>query len=88
MTARDVLGYYVFVSGTIPLALPGPLPNGGGRTWAPISTTLVHGAHDAVLIDPPLTAAQAETRSWVTERCHQAASARTGAAACWVWRSR
>jgi hypothetical protein len=47
--ARDLLGCYVVVSETIPLARPDLLPNGGGRTWAPISTTVVHGAHDAVL---------------------------------------
>lgn len=57
--AGDVLGYDVFVSETIPLVLPDLLPNGGRRTWAPISTILVYGARDAVLIDPPLTAAQA-----------------------------
>ena len=58
-TVGGVLGYDVFVSESIPLALPDRLPNGGSRTWVPISTTLVYGEHDAVLIDPPLTAAQA-----------------------------
>lgn len=58
-TVGSGLGYELFVSESIPLALPDRLPNGEGRTWAPISTTLVHGERDAVLIDPPLTAAQA-----------------------------
>lgn len=65
-TVDGVLGYDVFVSESIPLALPDRLPNGGSRTWAPISTTLVYGERDAVLIDPPLTAAQADAvGDWV-----------------------
>lgn len=55
------LSYEVLVSPAIPLALPGRLPDGGARTWAPVSTTLLHGRHESVLVDPPLTAAQAES---------------------------
>jgi len=47
-------------SASIPLALPGLLPDGGTRTWAPTTTTLISGARDAVLVDPPLTTAQAD----------------------------
>ncbi|MFD8089358.1 MBL fold metallo-hydrolase [Streptomyces malaysiensis] len=54
------LGYEVIVSEAIPLALPGRTPDGGARTWAPVSTTLVFGREEAVLVDPPLTTAQAE----------------------------
>ncbi|MGW7267423.1 MBL fold metallo-hydrolase [Streptomyces sp. NPDC054842] len=54
------LGYEVIVSEAIPLALPGRLPDGGARTWAPVSTTLLFGHGEVVLVDPPLTAAQAE----------------------------
>lgn len=54
------LNYEVHVSPAIPLALPDRLPDGGARTWAPVSTTLIYGQHEAVLVDPPLTAAQAE----------------------------
>lgn len=54
------LSYEVVVSGAIPLALPDRLPDGGARTWAPISTTLVHGRQETVLVDPPLTTAQAD----------------------------
>ncbi|MGY5014191.1 MBL fold metallo-hydrolase [Streptomyces sp. 900105755] len=54
------LTYEVLVSETIPLALPDPLPDGGARTWAPVSTTLILGRGEAVLVDPPLTAAQAD----------------------------
>ncbi|MFF4309607.1 MBL fold metallo-hydrolase [Streptomyces sp. NPDC001507] len=54
------LTYEILVSETIPLALPDPLPDGGARTWAPVSTTLILGRGEAVLVDPPLTAAQAD----------------------------
>ncbi|MGY5058468.1 MBL fold metallo-hydrolase [Streptomyces sp. 900105755] len=54
------LTYEVLVSEAIPLALPDPLPDGGARTWAPVSTTLILGRGKAVLVDPPLTAAQAD----------------------------
>ncbi|MBR7828794.1 MBL fold metallo-hydrolase [Actinospica sp. MGRD01-02] len=59
MTATG-LDYEVLVSPAIPLAMPDRTPDGGARTWAPVSTTLVYGRREAVLIDPPLTAAQAE----------------------------
>ncbi|MFF4305305.1 MBL fold metallo-hydrolase [Streptomyces sp. NPDC001601] len=54
------LTYEVLVSETIPLALPDLLPDGDARTWAPVSTTLILGRDEAVLVDPPLTAAQAD----------------------------
>lgn len=53
------LGYEVLASAPIPLALTDLTPDGQPRGWAPLSTTLVFGTRDAVLIDPPLTAAQA-----------------------------
>jgi glyoxylase-like metal-dependent hydrolase (beta-lactamase superfamily II) len=55
------LSYEVLVSQAIPLALPDRLPDGGARTWAPVSTTLIYGRHEAILVDPPLTTAQAES---------------------------
>jgi glyoxylase-like metal-dependent hydrolase (beta-lactamase superfamily II) len=55
------LSYEVLVSEPIPLALQDPTPDGGPRTWAPVSTTLVYGRRDAILVDPPLTAAQAQS---------------------------
>lgn len=54
------LSYEVLVSPAIPLALPDRLPDGGPRTWAPVSTTLIYGRREAILVDPPLTAAQAQ----------------------------
>ncbi|MGZ0203292.1 MBL fold metallo-hydrolase [Streptomyces sp. RM1] len=54
------LTYEVLVSEAILLALPDLTPDGGARTWAPVSTTLILGRDEAVLVDPPLTAAQAD----------------------------
>ncbi|MFE9221803.1 MBL fold metallo-hydrolase [Streptomyces lavendulae] len=60
------LGYAVHVSDPMPISVTEPLPNGEGRTFQPISTTLVHGERDAVLVDPPFTAGQIEeVATWV-----------------------
>lgn len=59
-------GYDVFVADPLPMNGPGPLPNGQPRGFQPIAVTLVHGRHDAVLVDPPLTREQAEkVGDWV-----------------------
>jgi glyoxylase-like metal-dependent hydrolase (beta-lactamase superfamily II) len=50
------LSYEVFVSAPIPTT--GTLPTGAPQLWSPISTTLISGATDAVLIDPPFTVEQ------------------------------
>lgn len=55
MSPNQTLGYEVFVSDPIPLNVDGPLPNGEPRMFAPMSSTLIFGARDAVLTDPPLT---------------------------------
>ena len=47
------LSYEVFVSAQIPTA--GMLPTGAPQQWSPISTTLISGVTDAVLVDPPFT---------------------------------
>jgi hypothetical protein len=51
------LSYEVFVSAQIPTT--GALPTGAPQQWSPISTTLIYGATDAVLVDPQFTVAQA-----------------------------
>lgn len=56
---RPELTVDVVISASVPLAMTDSLPDGGSRTWAPISTTLICGTDDAVLVDPPLTRAQA-----------------------------
>lgn len=60
------LGYEVHVSPQVQQSGRGTLPDGSPRMWSPISTTLVRGEQDAVLIDPPMTADQAEAVvAWV-----------------------
>jgi glyoxylase-like metal-dependent hydrolase (beta-lactamase superfamily II) len=53
------LRYRVFVTGQIPQSGRGPLPDGSVRMWSPITSTLILGRRDAVLVDPPLTTSQA-----------------------------
>jgi glyoxylase-like metal-dependent hydrolase (beta-lactamase superfamily II) len=60
------LRYKLFVTEQIPQSGRGPLPDGSTRMWSPITSTLMMGRHDSVLIDPPLTTAQAsEVGDWV-----------------------
>ncbi|MFD4601312.1 MBL fold metallo-hydrolase [Streptomyces sp. NPDC058464] len=50
------LRYEVFVTPAIAQSSGSlNLPNGDPMVWSPISTTLVYGEHDAVLVDPPFT---------------------------------
>jgi len=60
------LQYKVFVTQQIAQSGRGPLPDGSTRMWSPITSTLIMGRDDAVLIDPPLTTTQAgEVGDWV-----------------------
>ncbi|ODR21642.1 MBL fold metallo-hydrolase [Mycolicibacterium porcinum] len=60
------LTHRVFVTGQIPQSGRGPLPDGSRRMWSPISSTLITGSADAVLVDPPLTLTQAsEVGDWI-----------------------
>ena len=61
--ALAALAYDVFVSPSIPLSLTDLTPDGQARTWAPVSTTLVSGDHDAVVVEPPLSV----HRAWRSE---------------------
>jgi glyoxylase-like metal-dependent hydrolase (beta-lactamase superfamily II) len=56
---NQTLRHEVFVTNQIPQSGRGPLPDGSTRMWSPITSTLIIGHRDAVLIDPPLTTAQA-----------------------------
>ncbi|MEU4093289.1 MBL fold metallo-hydrolase [Streptomyces sp. NPDC026673] len=40
--------------------MPELVPNGDRRMFSPLSTTLIYGERDAVLVDPPMTTTQAE----------------------------
>jgi glyoxylase-like metal-dependent hydrolase (beta-lactamase superfamily II) len=60
------LGYDIFVAESIPQSVTQLLPNGDRPIWSPLSTTLIHGQNDAVLVDPPFTRDQAQAVSdWV-----------------------
>ena len=60
------LQHKLFVSGQIPQSGRGPLPDGSTRMWSPITSTLITGRDDAVLVDPPLTKTQAtEAGDWI-----------------------
>src|ERR1051326_2193891 len=60
------LTYEVFVSPIVPTALTDIPPGETERTWSPISSTLIFGDRDAVLIDPLMTTSMAETlATWV-----------------------
>jgi glyoxylase-like metal-dependent hydrolase (beta-lactamase superfamily II) len=62
----ESLQHKVFVTGQIPQSGRGPLPDGSTRMWSPITSTLIMGQHDALLVDPPLTTTQAaEVGDWV-----------------------
>lgn len=54
------LTHDVFVCEPIPQAITSLVPNGERRMFSPLSVTLISGDEDAVLVDPPLTVAQAE----------------------------
>lgn len=52
------LSHTVFVTPPIPQHTGTlNLPNGDPIAWSPLSTTLIYGDHDAVLVDPPFTTA-------------------------------
>jgi glyoxylase-like metal-dependent hydrolase (beta-lactamase superfamily II) len=60
------LGYDVFIAEPIPQSVTERVPNGDRRMWSPLSTTLIHGDNDAVLVDPPFTREQAHAvGDWV-----------------------
>src|SRR5271163_376748 len=66
------LNYKLFVTEQIPQSGRGPLPDGTTRMWSPITSTLIMGQRDAVLVDPPLTTTQAaEVGDWILASGHQ-----------------
>ncbi|MEU9413479.1 MBL fold metallo-hydrolase [Streptomyces sp. NPDC048281] len=68
MASSTDLAYEVFVSDPIPTSVTEPLPNGELFSWSPMSTTLIHGERNAVLVDPPLTTEQArKVGDWVEQ---------------------
>lgn len=60
------IAYDVFVAAPIPQNVAEVVPNGDKRFFSPLSITLITGAHDAVLVDPPLTTEQTKAvGDWV-----------------------
>jgi len=60
------LGYRVFIAEPILQNTSERVPNGDQRMFSPLSSTLIYGDADAVLIDPPLTNDQADAvAEWV-----------------------
>ena len=65
-TSPAQLSYDVFVSDGPPRAGDERMPDGSPLVWSPLSSTLISGAQDAVLVDPPFTRAQTErVGDWV-----------------------
>jgi glyoxylase-like metal-dependent hydrolase (beta-lactamase superfamily II) len=63
---KHELHYEVHVEAQVPQSGRGPLPDGSPRMWSPIASTLIKGRRGAVLVDPPMTAAQADAvLAWV-----------------------
>jgi glyoxylase-like metal-dependent hydrolase (beta-lactamase superfamily II) len=58
MSEPAVLSYEVLVSDGVPRKIDLRLPDGDRIVSSPISSTLIFGERDAVLVDPPLTHAQ------------------------------
>lgn len=68
MPNPHVLGFDVFVAEPIAQNVPEPLPNGEPHVFQPLAVTLIRGQRDAVLVDPPVTKAQADQIGyWVAE---------------------
>src|SRR6266480_2612903 len=66
MISQSEITYDVYISDMIPQADATPLPNGDHPMWSPMSSTLISGPTEAVLIDPPLTIKQTEAlAAWV-----------------------
>jgi glyoxylase-like metal-dependent hydrolase (beta-lactamase superfamily II) len=53
------LAYETFISDPVEVATSDLVPNGDKRMFSPMTATLISGKHDAVLVDPPMTIAQA-----------------------------
>ena len=69
------LSYDVFVSDGPPRAGAERMPDGSPLVWSPLSSTLISGAQDAVLVDPPFTRTQIQrVGDWVERSGRRLAS--------------
>lgn len=65
-TSPTQLSYDVFVSDGPVGAGDELMPDGTPQRWSPLSSTLIFGAHDALLVDPPFTRTQIQAvGDWV-----------------------
>ncbi|MFI6263076.1 MBL fold metallo-hydrolase [Micromonospora sp. NPDC051006] len=65
MSDNATLRYDVLVSGLAPVR-DDVLPNGERPHWSPLAHTLIHGAREAVVVDPPITVAQTDALAdWI-----------------------
>ncbi|MFI6494039.1 MBL fold metallo-hydrolase [Streptomyces sp. NPDC050564] len=65
-SAPSSLAYETFVSDGTPRAGEERLPNGDRLVSSPLTSTLIFGEEDAVLVDPPFTREQTEqVGNWV-----------------------
>ena len=63
------LTWEVFLAPSIPAVAPDVPPGETARPWPPISSTLISGERDAVLVDTPITVEQSRALvSWVVAR--------------------
>ena len=60
-TKNMSLTWEVFLAPSIPAIAPDVPPGETERPWPPISSTLISGERDAVLVDTPITVEQART---------------------------
>jgi glyoxylase-like metal-dependent hydrolase (beta-lactamase superfamily II) len=68
MTTPSRLSYDVFISEPIPFSDTDKAPNGDRRMFQPISSTLIFGVRDAVLVDPPMTIEQTDrVAQWIED---------------------
>ncbi|KPI13638.1 beta-lactamase domain protein [Actinobacteria bacterium OK006] len=67
--SQGQLTYEVFVAPGIPTTVTDLPPDLDRRMWSPISSTLISGERDAVLVDPLMTISQADALiEWVAAR--------------------
>jgi glyoxylase-like metal-dependent hydrolase (beta-lactamase superfamily II) len=68
-TKKDSLTWDVFLAPSIPAITTDLPPGEKQRPWPPISSTLISGKRDAVLVDTPITVEQARAlTNWIVAR--------------------
>src|SRR5580704_2055022 len=68
LMATVPLSWKVFVTPGVPTVSDDLPPGEAVRMWSPISSTLIYGERDAVLVDAPTTVEQAEALTdWVVD---------------------